>query len=92
MLVSDVGAGDIMSILGDTRRGAEIWSNLNPSKRLWRLPLGVLGGLDSVQLSICQQDCGFSNAESRVTQTWRAVVYVSDKWGGGGMSVIKYKN
>ena len=35
MLVFDVGAGDISSILG-----AEIWPNLNLLMRLWRQPVG----------------------------------------------------
>lgn len=40
MPVSDVGAGDITFILGDTTRGAEIRTNLNMSRRLFRWPLG----------------------------------------------------
>lgn len=40
MPVSDVGAGDITFILGDTPRGAEIRTNLNMSRRLFRWPLG----------------------------------------------------
>lgn len=84
MLVSDGGAGDIMSILGDTLRGAEIWPSLNLSERLWRRPLGVFGGPDGEQLSIRQQGCGFSNAESRETQTQRLVMYALGKGGAGG--------
>lgn len=45
MLVPDVGAGDITSILGDTLRGAEIWPNLNLSKRLQGPTVGVFVGI-----------------------------------------------
>lgn len=72
------------SFLGDTLRGAEIRSNLNQSKRLWRRPLGVFGGLDSAKLSIRQKGCGFSNAESRETQSQSVVVYALRKGGGEG--------
>lgn len=85
MLVSDVGAGDISSTVGDTLRGAKIWLSLKLSKRLWRRPLGLgLIAVDSVQLLIHKRDCGFTNAESRETQTRSVCVCVLKRRGGEG--------